>query len=98
MAASFKTHLHGATVTQLLEKGRLDYVAPDRRDVRSRDQLLGRVRAEFEEMPGLRLTLAQAVRLFDLREDVCTRVLDRLVDQRALARGLDGQYGCAAEP
>ena len=39
-----------------------------------------RVLAEFEEMPGLALTPRQASRLFGLDQDVCTIVLDTLVD------------------
>jgi hypothetical protein len=38
-----------------------------------------RVLAEFGEMPGLRLTLAQAARLFDIEPARCRRVLERLV-------------------
>lgn len=50
----------------------------NRRDPASRERLRARVRAEFTEMPGLTLTLAQAVRLFGLREDVCVRVFGEL--------------------
>ena len=38
-----------------------------------------RVRAEFREMPGLRLTLPQAARLFNMDADRCERVLGSLV-------------------
>ena len=38
-----------------------------------------RVRAEFEEMPGMNLTVLQASRLFGLEHDVCQRIVDRLV-------------------
>jgi hypothetical protein len=65
---------------------------PDRRDHVSREQLLNRVRAEFEEMPCLRLTRDQAQRLFGLRADVCTRLLDTLVAQHALCREGDDRY------
>ena len=41
--------------------------------------LCARVEAEFVEMPGLRLTLAQAVRLFSIEPNQCRRVLDTLV-------------------
>ena len=43
------------------------------------DDLCARVQAEFVEMPGLRLTLAQAVRLFSIEPDQCQRVLGTLV-------------------
>lgn len=39
-----------------------------------------RLRAEYLEMPGLRLTLAQAARLFNLPPDVCTATLEALVE------------------
>ena len=49
------------------------YSAPDDQD------LYYRVCAEFTEMPGLALTLAQASRLFQLDVSRCARVLDALV-------------------
>ena len=44
-----------------------------------------RVLAEFREMPGLRLTLTQASRLFDIEPTRCQRVLGTLVDAGCLA-------------
>jgi hypothetical protein len=41
--------------------------------------LLERVRGEFNEMPGLRLTPAQAARLWNLEPRACGEVLTRLV-------------------
>jgi hypothetical protein len=38
-----------------------------------------RVREEFREMPGLRLTPAQATRLWGLEDKTCAAVIDRLV-------------------
>ena len=43
-----------------------------------------RVLAEFEEMPGLTLTLSQAARLFGLDQHTCRVVLDTLVDSAYL--------------
>ena len=43
------------------------------------DCLLLRVREEFREMPGLRLTPAQATRLWGLESSVCRQVIDVLV-------------------
>jgi hypothetical protein len=51
----------------------------DRRNHSSRLELLERVYGEFQEMPCLRLTAAQAQRLFGLRADVCERLLTGLV-------------------
>jgi len=41
--------------------------------------IAGRIRAEFHEMPGLRLTPAQARRLWGLEVEMCRAVIDRLV-------------------
>jgi len=48
------------------------------------DVLLRRVRAEFLEMPGLRLTRAQARRLWALDEASCDAILAALVEARFL--------------
>ena len=42
--------------------------------------VVDRVRADFVEMPGLELTLPQAVRLWTLGADDCRYVIDALVD------------------
>ena len=47
-------------------------------------EVLQRVRAEFLEMPGLRLTRAQARRLWALDEAVCDAILATLVETRFL--------------
>jgi hypothetical protein len=48
-----------------------------------------RIRAEFAEMPGLKLTLPQASRLFNIDAARCERALDQLVTSGSLsiARG-----------
>jgi hypothetical protein len=56
------------------------------------EQLLARVRGEFLEMPGLRLTRDQARRLWGLDEGTCARVLDTLMRSGFLLRGHDGRY------
>jgi hypothetical protein len=68
-------------------------VVPDRRYGASRDRLVHRVHAEFEELPGLRLTCRQAQRLFGLRPDICERVFAMLVGEQSLTRGPDERYG-----
>ena len=45
---------------------------------------LRRAQAEFLEMPGLQLTVAQASKLWHLDSALCTAVLSRLVEQRFL--------------
>jgi hypothetical protein len=42
--------------------------------------LVGLIRAEYDEMPGLCLTRAQAQRLWLLEPDVCDNVLRAMVD------------------
>ena len=42
-------------------------------------EIVRRVMAEFREMPGLRLTVAQATRLWGIEQDVCHRVIEALV-------------------
>ena len=43
------------------------------------DDVLQRIQGEFVEMPGLRLTTAQAQRLWGLERETCREVIDRLV-------------------
>ena len=43
------------------------------------DAIVRRVREEFLEMPGLRLTPEQAGRLWGLEQETCRAVIDRLV-------------------
>jgi hypothetical protein len=54
--------------------------------------LLSRIRAEYLEMPGLRLTAPQAQRLCGDDGASCQAVLDLLVEQRFLCRKPDGTY------
>jgi hypothetical protein len=56
------------------------------------DVLLRRIRAEYLEMPGLRLTLAQAQRLCGVERVACQLVLDMLVEVKFLCVKLDGAY------
>jgi len=54
--------------------------------------LIQRIRSEFLEMPGLRLTCRQAQRLWGLDERTCVHVLDVLVDEQFLCRCGHGMY------
>lgn len=56
------------------------------------DELLQRVRSEYLEMPGLRLTLAQAARFWCLDYLTCARLLDALVNARFLVLTSHGLY------
>ena len=50
------------------------------------NQLLFRVMGEFDEMPCLRLTLPQAMRLWGLDRDMCEAVLNALIEAHFLVR------------
>ncbi len=53
---------------------------------------LERIRGEFMEMPGLRLTVAQAQRLCGVDHGLCKAVLEALVDAKFLCVKADGTY------
>ena len=57
------------------------------------DTLHARVRGEYREMPGLRLTLPQAARLFNLEPAHCEQVLDALVTDGALSTNGHEYFG-----
>jgi len=61
------------------------------------DRLVQRIRAEFVEMPGLRLTTAQARRLYGVDAGLCEAVLDALVGLKFLRRNRDGTYSRLAD-
>lgn len=48
--------------------------------------------AEYDEIPGLRLTSAETARLWDRSRDDCCNVLDYLVTVGRLAQDEDGRY------
>jgi DNA-binding IclR family transcriptional regulator len=54
--------------------------------------MLQRICGEFLEMPGLRLTLEQAQRLWGLDEQTCRELLAVLVEAKFLCRSADGAY------
>jgi hypothetical protein len=60
--------------------------------ITSDEQLIGRVRGEYLEMPGLRLTRRQAQRLWGLDDDTSDRILTVLVERKFLTRAPDGSF------
>jgi hypothetical protein len=56
------------------------------------ESLLARIRGEYDEMPGLSLTPAQAERLWQLDRETCRAALNRLVQRRVLALTARGRY------
>ena len=58
----------------------------------SRSRLVAMIAGTYTEMPGLRLHLEQAARLFGLHRRTCQVVLEDLVRAGQLRRSSDGQY------
>jgi hypothetical protein len=54
--------------------------------------LIVRVQNEFLEMPGLRLNVSQAMRLWGLERDECQRLLDALVSASFLQQTRRGEF------
>jgi hypothetical protein len=60
--------------------------------MRTTDDVLDRLRAEYLEMPGLQLTREQVERLCGIERVLCQLVLDRLVNERFLCVKSSGHY------
>jgi hypothetical protein len=56
------------------------------------DDVLQRIQGEYFEMPGLRLTPAQAQRLWGLDRSVCEELLSALVNANFLSQTRDGSF------
>jgi hypothetical protein len=56
------------------------------------EQILERVRAEYLEMPGMRLKLEQVQRLCGIEPSLCKEALEALVDAKFLRVKSDGSY------
>jgi hypothetical protein len=62
-----------------------------------RDYTVTRIRSEYLEMPGLRLTVEQAQRLCGVERTQCKAVLDALVEEKFLCVKVNGAYARATE-
>jgi len=62
------------------------------------EELVLRVRGEYREMPGLRLTFAQACRLWALDATTCNDVLARLIQDQVLHVTSQGHYMALPAP
>ena len=67
-------------------------VATERRNLVRRAALMHRIQREFEEMPGMSLTLAQATALFVVSRDAGSRILLGLTEAHVLRLRSDGRY------
>ena len=56
------------------------------------EALLNRVRGEYREMPGMRLTIDQAMRLWGMDRQTCSDLFASLVAARFLEMDRDGRY------
>jgi len=56
------------------------------------DETVKRIRIEYTEMPDMRLSFAQARRLWNLPADRCESALAALVQSGFLARTSDGSF------
>ena len=61
------------------------------------DDLLHRICAEYNEMPGLRVTRQQGQRLWGLDASTCRHALDALVDVQFLTLTPSGHYARLTE-
>ena len=61
-------------------------------ELQREDEVLRRVQGEFLEMPGLRLTHAQARRLWGLDAASCEALLTALVEANFLFQTRDGAF------
>jgi hypothetical protein len=50
------------------------------------EQILRRIRNEYIEMPGLKLTVRQAQRLWGLDAETCSQAIELLVEAKFLCR------------
>lgn len=70
---------------------------PEQAHERISDAILQRIYGEFLEMPGMRLTLSQAQRLWGLDEGTCQVLLEYLVETKFLCRSAHGNYGRSSD-
>jgi hypothetical protein len=61
------------------------------------EQVLERIRAEYLEMPGMRLRLEQVQRLCGIERSMCKVALDSLVEAKFLCVKSDGCYARSAD-
>ena len=60
--------------------------------MRTTQAIVSRIRAEYLEMPGMRLTTRQVQRLCGVEQTLCKAVLDSLIDAGFLCVKPDGSY------
>jgi hypothetical protein len=61
------------------------------------DHLLRAIASEYREMPGMRLTLAQFGRLWNLAPSQCEEVVRELIARGDLSEDDEGRIGCRCD-
>jgi hypothetical protein len=64
----------------------------ERRNAERREALVRRILAEFDDMPGMALSLKQAGRFLGVDDKVCARILGGLTREGALRRNASALY------
>jgi hypothetical protein len=64
----------------------------ERRDLVRREAIVRRIVAEFQDMPGLVLSLKQASRFLGVDEGACARILSSLTEAGILRRSASEYY------
>jgi hypothetical protein len=67
------------------------------RTATSKPEVLARLRSEYLEMPGMRLTVQQVQRLCGVERAICQWALDSLVAAKFLCANADGTYARLTE-
>jgi hypothetical protein len=65
--------------------------------MRTIEDVLNHLRAEYTEMPGLRLKAGQVQRLCGIEQAMCQQVLDSLLESKFLCLKPDGAYARATD-
>lgn len=62
---------------------------------RPEGQLMRRVRGDYRKLPEMRLTIEQAMRLWDVDRDTCWDVMHTLIEAHVLRQDRYGRYTTA---
>ena len=90
-------HLHDSLFDKLVSSSSPSEVHSKVAFMRTVHNVLTRLRAEYLEMPGLRLTAEQVQRLCGIERLVCQPLLDELVEAKFLCVKTDGTYARSTE-
>src|SRR5262245_2187097 len=93
-----RTQLSTAQISTFLEERRVTGPRKGAGAPEAMSPLAIRVHGEYREMPGLRLTVRQAARLFSLAPDLADTVLHELRCASILACSNDGSFVLVGEP